>query len=186
MLKNLHIPFDSGVVLNYDVPRPILYFTTYYLGEISKNMATDVRRILGEHYPQIHLRVLYQSCNTVGSHFSYKDKIPEECVSNLIYKYTCDSCKAVYIGKTQLQFRCCIAQHMGVSPRTGEGVKTKAASDIRDHSLKCRTHIKTENFQILDRLHTKNGLLLLESLHQKTKKPTLGTQQQSTPLLCFE
>ena len=112
--------------------------------------------------------------------------LPEECVPNLIYKYTCDSCKAFYIGKTQLQFRCRIAKHMGVSPRTGEEVKSKVGSDIRDHSLKCKTHIKKENFKILDRLHNKNGLLLLESLHQKTKKPSIGIQQQSTPLLCFE
>ena len=182
----MRAPFDSGEVLNYDVPKPILYFTTSFLGDVSKNMAREVRNILQEHYPQIHLRVLYKSCNTVGNHFSYKDKIPEECVSNLIYKYTCDSCKAVYIGKTQLQFRCRISQHMGVSPRTGKEIATKVGSDIRDHSLKCRTHIKTENFQILDKLHNKNGLLILESLHQKTKKPTLGTQQQSTPLLCFE
>ena len=75
---------------------------------------------------------------------------------------------------------------MGVSPRTGEEVKSKVGSDIRDHSLKCKTHIKKENFKILDRLHNKNGLLLLESLHQKTKKPSIGIQQQSTPLLCFE
>ena len=186
ILVKLRAPFESGEVLNFDVPKHILYFTTYYLGDVSKIMAGEVKSILQEHFPQIHLRVLYKSCNTVGNHFSYKDKIPEECVSNLIYKYTCDSCKAFYIGKTQLQFRCRIAQHMGVSPRTGKEVATKVASDIRDHSLKCKTHIKKENFEIIDKLHTKNGLLLLESLHQKTKKPSLGTQQQSTPLLCFE
>ena len=185
-LSKLREPFDSGIALNYDVPKPILYFTTYYLGDISKIMAGEVKSILQKHYPQIHLRILYKSCNTVGNYFSYKDKIPEECVPNLIYKYTCDSCKAFYIGKTQLQFRCRIAQHMGVSPRTGEEVKSKVGSDIRDHSLKCKTHIKKENFKILDRLHNKNGLLLLESLHQKTKKPSIGIQQQSTPLLCFE
>ena len=186
MLRKLRTVFDSGVVLNYDVPKPILYFTTYFLGDVSKIMAGNVKNILQEHFPQIHLRVLYKSCNTVGNHFSYKDKIPEECVSNLIYQYTCDSCKAFHIGETQLQFRCRIAQHMGVSPRTGKKLQSKVDSDIHAHSLKCKTHIKKENFKILDKLHSKNGLLLLESLHQKTKKPTLGTQQQSTPLLCFE
>jgi hypothetical protein len=107
------------------------------------------------------------------------------CVSNLIYKYTCESCRAFYIGKTHLQFRCRIAQHGGISARTGTGLK-KINSDIHAHSLKCKTHVKNEDFQILDRLNSQNGLLLLESLHQKTKKPTIGIQQQSTPLLCFE
>ena len=105
------------------------------------------------------------------------------------HKFTVCIIKGTYIiGKTQLQFQCRIAQHMGVSPRTVtvEAMKSKVGSDIRDHSLKCKTHIKKENFKILDRLHNKNGLLLLESLHQKTKKPSIGIQQQSTPLLCFE
>ena len=107
-------------------------------------------------------------------------------MSNLIYKYTCESCNAFYIGKTQLQLRCRVAQHKGISARTGKETQMKVASDIRDHSLKCKVHIKEDNFEIIDRLHDKNGLLFLESLHQKTKKPSLGTQQQSTPLLCFD
>ena len=186
MLKKLYKPFGSEIKDNYDVPKPILYFTTYFLGDISKIMARDLRSLMQESYPQIHLRILYKSCNTIGTYFSYKDKIPKECVSNLIYKYTCESCNAFYIGKTQLQLRCRVSQHKGVSARTGKEVQEKVASDIRDHSLKCKVHIKEENFEVIDRLNDKNGLLLLESLHQKTKKPSLGTQQQSTPLLCFE
>ena len=103
-------------------------------------MAGNVKNILQEHFPQIHRRVLYKSCNTVGNNFSYKDKIPEECVSNLIYKYTCDSCNAFYIGKTQLQFRCRIAQHKGISARTGDKLTSKNNSDIYAHSLKCEVY----------------------------------------------
>ena len=140
------------------------------------------------HSVQIHLglRMLYKSYNTIGSRFSFKDKIPEECLSNLVYKYTCESCKAFYIGKTESQFRCRICQHLGISARTGEELSSKVHSEIRDHSLKCRTQINTNNFTILDRLQSNKGILILESLHQKVKKPSIGTHQQSTPLLCFE
>ena len=186
MLKKLYKPFEHTEVLNYDVPKPIVYFTTYYLGDVSKIMAKDVRSLLQEYYPQIHLRTLYKSCNTIGSHFSFKDKIPKECMSNLIYKYTCECCKAFYIGKTESQFRCRISQHQGLSARTGKEVSAKVASEIREHSLKCKVHIKDEDFTILDRLNNKNGILILESLHQKVKKPTIGIQQQSTPLLCYD
>ena len=185
MLNKLYTTSSSEIKLNFDVPKPILYFTTFYLGEVSKTMVKDLRTIMAEGYPQIHFRVLYKSCNTIGTHFSYKDKIPEECVSNLIYKYTCDSCNAFYIGKTQLQFRCRIAQHKGISARTGDKLTSKNNSDIYAHSLKCKVYIKDENFEILDRLNDKNGLLTLESLHQKTKKPSIGIQESSTPLLCF-
>ena len=185
MLKNLHKPFGQETVLNYDVPKPIVYFTTYYLGDISKNLSKDIKCLLGECFPQVHLRMLFKSCNTIGSSFSFKDKMPEECLSNLVYKYTCDRCRAFYIGKTELQFRCRVCQHLGISPRTGEAV-SKVASEIRDHCLKCKTHINTDNFVVLDRLQSQHGILLLESLHQKIKKPTIGIHQQSTPLLCFD
>ena len=80
MLKKLYTPFGQETVLNFDVPRPIVYFTTYYLGDISKNLSKDIRCLLHDSYPQIHLRMLYKSYNTIGSRFSFKDKIPEECL----------------------------------------------------------------------------------------------------------
>ena len=185
MLGKLYKPIGHEPPLNYDVPKPIVYFTTYFLGDVSKTMAKELRSMIQQSYPQVHLRTLYKSCNTIGSHFSWKDKIPIECMSNLVYKYTCESCKAFYIGKTESQFKCRISQHMGVSARTGNDVK-KAHSEIRDHCFKCEVHIKAENFTILDRLFDKNGILTLESLHQKIKKPTIGIHQQSTQLLCFD
>ena len=103
-----------------------------------------------------------------------------------IYKYTCERCKAFYIGKTERQFALRIAEHMGVSPRTGNPVKTRQHSDIFDHCQKCHVHVSPDNFTIEDFLPTENGLLILESLHQKTKKPFIGKMQQSTPLMSFD
>ena len=109
MLGKLYKPIGHEPPLNYDVPKPIVYFTTYFLGDVSKTMAKELRSMIQQSYPQVHLRTLYKSCNTIGSHFSWKDKIPTECMSNLVYKYTCESCKAFYIGKTESQFKCRIS-----------------------------------------------------------------------------
>ena len=186
MLKKLYKPYDHVPVDNYDVPKPIVYFTTYFLGNISNVLAKDIKALLSDSYPQVHLRMLYKSYNTIGSSFSFKDKTPVDCMSNVVYKYTCECCKASYIGKTEVQFRCRICQHLGISPRTGAELKVPVASKIREHSLKCKTHINVDNFTILDSLPSKKGILILESLHQKIKKPSIGTHEQSTPLLCFD
>ena len=186
MLKKMYKPIGHVECDNYDVPKPIVYFTTYFLGDVSKTMARDIRALLSEYYPQVHLRLLYKSANTIGSNFSFKDKIPKECLSNLVYKYTCERCNAFYIGKTDLQLRCRISQHMGISARTGEKLSSKNTSDVHAHSLKCRVKVKKENFTILDRVYEKSGIYILESLHQKNKKPTIGVHQQSTPLLCYD
>ena len=46
------------------------------------------------YYPQIRLRLIYKSLDTIGSRFTLKDKMPEDCMSCLIYQYKCDSCNA--------------------------------------------------------------------------------------------
>ena len=170
MLNKLYEPLGHQTVVKYDVPKPIVYFTTFYLVDISKSLTEELKNIVLKFYPQIHLRILFKNCSTVGNSFSIKDKMPKELVSNIIYKYTCECCKAFYIGKVQKQFRCRISQHIGISVRTGATLSSKPHSEIRDHCFKCKTPILEDNFEILDRLNSKDGLLLLETLHQKIKK----------------
>ena len=137
-------------------------------------------------YPQVNLLTVYKSFTTIGSSFRLKDKIPDSCKSSLIYQYTCDSCKASYIGKTEKQFRVRIFQHVGKSIRTGAWLGEPTFSEIRNHVAKKDHLLKLENFKIIDQTQNDSDLLLLESLHQKSKKPTLGTATQSTPLLTYD
>jgi hypothetical protein len=130
--------------------------------------------------------MIYKSVDTIGSRFRVKDKMPEECMSCIIYQYKCDSCNAIYIGKTEQNFRCRIAQHRGISFRTGAKLSIPVQSDIREHCLKHKKHINVDNFTIIDKTFLKSELLTLESLHQKTKKPTIGKMSQSTPLTMFD
>ena len=99
---------------------------------------------------------------------------------------TCERCKAFYIGKTEQQLAARISEHSGISARTGKKLQTKPRSDIYDHCQNCHVHVQPENFSIIDTLPTEKGLLILESLHQKIKKPQIGVQQKSTPLMSFD
>ena len=186
MLDKLHKTTPHEETLDYKVPKAEIYFSTFFLGEISKNIEKELKQIVSESYPQIQLLFTYKSSSMIGSHFGFKDKQPLMSKSNLIYKYTCECCQAFYIGKTNRQLAVRISEHSGVSARTGKTFKKRPQSDIFDHSEECNTHVKPENFKILDTLQSENGLLLLESLHQKTKKPFIGKQQQSTPLMSFD
>ena len=185
-LDRLYVPFGSNLNLNYDVPKAIVLFPTYFLGDVSKDVAKNLNNLINKYYPQVNLRLIYKSLDTIGSRFRFKDKMPADCLSCLIYQYTCDSCNAVYIGKTAQTFKCRVFQHRGVSPRTGAILATPVQSDIREHCLKHGKQVNGDNFKIIDRSLQKSDLMILESLHQKTKKPTLGTQSQSTPLIMFD
>ena len=55
MLNKLHKSFDYEEVLNYNVPRAQVYFSTFHLGDISKQIAQDLKKIVSENYPQVQL-----------------------------------------------------------------------------------------------------------------------------------
>ena len=186
MLSKLYKPYDFKEVLNYNVPRAKVYFSTFYLGDISKQIAVELKKIVSESFPQVQLLITYKTHSEIGSRFGFKDRQPKLSRSNLIYRYTCECCKAFYIGKTERQLGMRISEHMGVSVRTGKALKAKPHSDIFDHCQKCKCHINPDNFTIEDSHQTDKGLLILESLYQKIKKPTIGIMQQSTPLMSFE
>ena len=71
---------------------------------------------------------------------------------------------------------------MGISPRTGAILATPVQLDIRALCLKHGKQINGDTFKIIDRSLQKSDLMILESLHQKTKKPTIRViRTQSTP-----
>ena len=168
------------------MPKDTIYFSCVYLGEISKNVLKDLQSIVSQSYPQVKLLFVFKSHSTIGGHFCFKNKQPQHCKSNLIYKYTCERCKAFYIGKTEQQLAARISEHSGISARTGKKLQTKPRSDIYDHCQNCHVHVQPENFSIIDTLPTEKGLLILESLHQKIKKPQIGIHQKSTPIMSFD
>ena len=47
------------------------------------------------------------------------DKIPFSVCSHILYRYTCDCCKAIYIGKTRRHYGVRVFEHLGISLATG-------------------------------------------------------------------
>ena len=184
-LNKLYTPFGKEIPLNYDVPKPIVLFPTYFLGDASKRLSAEITNLVCRYYPQIRLRIIYKSLDRIGNRFKVKDSIPKDCMSCLIYKYTCKSCNAFYIGKTEQHLKSRISQHQGISDRTGSTLSSPVHSDIRDHCLKHKQAIDYEGFTVIDRTFLPSELCTLESLYQKALKPNIGTHTQSTPLLMY-
>ena len=171
-----------------DVPteaKPIM-FITYFLGTHSDKLRSDLRNLMKKYLPDIKLQVIFKSGCAVGDLFGFKDKLPESCMTNFIYKYTCESCNAFYIGKSYRHFKVRLFEHMGRSYHTDIKLDVPLHSEIRDHCDKKHHAMVPGNFVIIDKWRYKNDLFLLESLHQKIKKPSIGTHLQSTPLLSFD
>ena len=164
---------------------PIL-FVSEFLGSHSEKLSDDLRCLFKKYLPDVTLRIIYKTGSTMGDLFGFKDKLPKTCMANFIYKYTCEGCNAFYIGKSYRQYKARVSEHLGISYRTNDPLDKPVNSDIRDHCRSEGLTVNPERFEIIDRWRYSQDLPLLESLHQKIKKHTIGTHTQSTPLLCFE
>src|SRR6201996_1021007 len=70
--------------------------------------------------------------------------------SHVVYKYTCASCNASYVGQKTKHIRQRISEHRGVLHLTGKVMKSQVHSSIRDHVLLFRNaDCQQQNFKIL-------------------------------------
>ena len=188
-MNKLYVPFGQETLVRQDVPRAIVYFPTHFLGPVSNTVSKRLHTLMGDFYPQVALRIVYSDGNTIGNRFNFKDKVSKLCMSNIVYKYTCEFCKEFYIGKTCRQFRNRIREHQGLTVRTGKPSAPggEVFSEIRKH---CRgvhlTNVNPDSFEILAKLRNENDLEYLESLYQRSLRPKIINQCQSVPLLSYE
>ena len=94
----------------------------------------------------------------IENYFSYKDPIPNDLNSLLVYKFTCTSCSSSYIGKTCCHFKTKIEEH----------IKKDNKSYIFKHlhsTATCFDSYNSLSFKIIDKANSKFDLRIKESLH---------------------
>ena len=165
------------------VDRKIIYFSIPYMGSHSFKLRKELSDLLGNFYPQIKLRVVFNSLNSINKFFKYKDKVPNDLRAGVVYKYECGCCSATYVGKCVRHITARINEHLGRSPRTGNLLVKPPYSAIREHRDAEDHQMQKENFSILASSSDDTELLIMEALFQNQLKPSLG--RSSYELLCF-
>ena len=84
-------------------------------------------------------------------YFSYKDPIPDDFKSFLVYKFTCASCTSSYIGETYRHFKTRIEEHSTTT---------------------CFDSYNSLSFKIIDKANSKFHLKIKEALHINWEKLT--------------
>ena len=156
-----------------------------YLGNMSQIVKTKLTKTMSKHMKFCKLRVIFQTNNRLKNYFRFKDFVPEALRSNLIYKFSCGSCTASYIGKTYRHFKVRVSEHQGVSPRMGKPVKGTLSTSVRDHMLVCDHKVVHEDFKFLGNESNRYFLELKESLFIKRDKPSPNKNLYSQELLLF-
>ena len=121
------------------------------------------------------MRVIFQTNNRVTNYFRFKDFVPETLRLTLIYKFSCGSCTASSIGKTDRQFKVRVSEHQGVSPRACKSVKSTLSTSVRDHMFACNHKVVHEDFKFLGNESNRYLLELKKSFFiKRDKKPSLN------------
>ena len=132
----------------FSVPKLVKYFVLPYFGKQSLAMQKEFITILTKFYPYLDPKVVLKNNFTIGSLFRFKDVIPKHCRSGVVYKYSCASCQASYVGSTQRSLISRVRQHQGISERTEKMLANPDCSAIRDHSFECDTPITLDQFMM--------------------------------------
>ena len=155
--------------------KEIVYVKLQYLGPLSYHTRKLLQKLLTRTYPQLDIRYVFVNKSTIGSLFPFKDKIPDNLQALVCYRYVCIICKHDYVGLTTCNLGKRIADHQGVSERTGRRCK-KPYSAILEHQEKTNHPINRSDFKIIGRASHPTELEILEAINIKLLKPKLNTQ----------
>ena len=161
--------------------KQVVHASMPFMSSSSNNkLQKTIFKLVSEFLPHVELRLAFKNDFTTASFFRFKDQIPMMVRSNIVYIYKCGICNSRYIGETSRHYTTRVAEHMGVSPRTGKPM-SKVNSNVYAHFLESGHSIKRENFAIL---YSRGSLdlKLAESIAIHQLQPDLNSQVASVPL----
>ena len=78
----------------------IHYYKLPYIGNLSHHLKNKLSRLCKKFYKEnFNIKLVFNSFK-IKNYFSYKDPIPDDLKSFLVYEFTCASCSSSYIDKT--------------------------------------------------------------------------------------
>ena len=107
--------------------------------------------------------------------FQFKDWIPMKLRSCIIYKFQCQCCDTLYLGKTCHQLHVRISDHMAISAHTGNKISQTSISSVLTHSKHTGHPISYDDFSVLASGTLQFDVLICESWLISRLKPSLNT-----------
>ena len=147
---------------------PKHYFKIPYIGHFSGVAQQRVRKLINRFCKPIDIKFVYSTFK-IKNLFNVKDSLPDRLRARIVYKFSCASCNACYVGETSRHFSTRVHEHLS-SDRSSHVYKHLQASES------CRTSCNLDCFKILDSAPTKYQVKLKESMYIKWEKPDLNQQ----------
>ena len=180
-LNKLYVP--KKVYLT--APKKELFIILPYLETMSSSLKRKLRNCFGNSLPQCNIKIIFKSTTRLSSLFRFKDVLPKELRSHLVYKFSCGICNDTYYGKTERHIKVRSGEHLGISALTGKRVACKPSA-VSDHLLLHDHKSDFNDFTILCRDNNGFRLAIRESLLISRDSPILNKNVASIPLLLFD
>ena len=181
-LDNIHLVKEKVPT----VERKHLLLVLPYLGVISLQTRTKLQQALKVVLNCCKLEIVFKCQTKLSNSFRFKDPIPKDLISGVVYKFQCGLCNESYYGESIRHLDKRSGEHIGVSPLTGKKVKPVNNSAVRDHLLHRNYLPSFDNFSILAHENKKFLLEIKESLLIMRDKPSLNRKISSAPLYLFD
>ena len=105
------------------VEKKTLIFSLPYLGDVSLQTRTKLRKSFKGILNCCKLQIVFKSQRKLANVFWFKDHLPFDLVSCVVYKHTCGRCNSSYYGETDRHLNVRSGEHIGISPLTFRKVK---------------------------------------------------------------
>ena len=181
-LNNVHLVKENVPT----VEKKRLLLVLPYLGIISLQTRTKLQQALKGGLNCCKLQIVFKCQARLSNSFRYKDPIPKDLISGVVYKFQCGLCNESYYVESIRHLDIRSGEHIGVSPLTGKKVKPSNNSAICDHLLHCNFLPSFDNFSVLAYESKKYLLEIKESLLIMRDKPSLNRYINSAPLYLFD
>ena len=164
-----------------------LIFSLEYLGKNSLEIKKRLERVIKEQINFCKIDIVFSSQQKLRNFFAFKDKIPKNLKSLVLYKFTCSDCNVTYIGKTKRHYQVRFSEHLGLSKLTNKPLKysTLTTTAVRDHLHCCNHNNSPESFKIIGSAKNDYHLKIKESLNILRENPKLNKTVKSFPLYLF-
>ena len=168
------------------VEKKPLILSLPYLRGISSHTRTKLRKSFKSILNCCKLRIVFKSQRKLANVFRFKDCLPFDLVSGVVYKYRCGRCNSSYYGETDRHLKLRSGEHIAISPLTFRKVKPSKESAIRDHLLNCNNMPSFDESTIWAYGYHKCILEIKESLLIQCDKLVLNKNISSAKLFLFD
>ena len=153
-----------------------------FSGQFSLSLRSKLYNYFNKTLPQCNIKVFLQSKKFLRKLFRFKDSIPKELRSHIVYKFLCSNCSITYYGQTERHLNVRSGEHLSLSSLTGKRVNNNKKSAVKDHCLFFNHVGSFEHFSTLTYESNPFKLLIKEALLVSRNKPLLNQEVKSIPL----